>query len=31
VLPAVENIFMVFDVNINELINGRKQKTLGEF
>ncbi|HRZ85151.1 MAG TPA: DNA-directed DNA polymerase [Candidatus Paceibacterota bacterium] len=31
ILPAVENIFMVFNVNTDELIKGRKQKTLGDF
>ncbi len=30
-LPAVENIFQVFDVNIKEVIEGRKQTTLGDF
>ena len=30
-LPAVENIFQVFNININEIIEGKKQMTLGEF
>ncbi len=30
-LPAVENILQVFNVNINEILDGRKQMTLGEF
>jgi DNA polymerase I/DNA polymerase-2 len=28
ILPAVENIFQVFDININEISSGSKQKTL---
>jgi DNA polymerase elongation subunit (family B) len=31
ILPAVENILQVFNVNAEELIDGRKQKTLGDF
>ena len=31
ILPAVENILQVFNVNINEIIDGRKQTTLGDF
>ena len=31
VLPAVENIFQVFGINIQEVIEGKRQKTLGEF
>jgi DNA polymerase elongation subunit (family B) len=31
ILPAVENIFEIFKININELVDGKKQKTLGEF
>ncbi|MAG79266.1 hypothetical protein CMI40_02720 [Candidatus Pacearchaeota archaeon] len=31
ILPAVENIFQVFDVNIKEIIDGKKQTTLGDF
>lgn len=31
VLPAVENIFQVFGINIQEVIEGKKQTTLGEF
>ena len=31
ILPAVENIFQVFNVNVNDLIQGSKQKKLGEF
>jgi DNA polymerase elongation subunit (family B) len=31
ILPAVENIFQVFDVNIKEIMDGKKQMTLGEF
>jgi DNA polymerase elongation subunit (family B) len=31
VLPAVENIFQVFGINIQEVIAGKKQTTLGEF
>ncbi|MFA5020080.1 MAG: DNA-directed DNA polymerase [Candidatus Pacearchaeota archaeon] len=31
VIPAVENIFQVFNVDMKELIEGKKQMTLGEF
>ena len=31
ILPAVENIFEVFDVDINELVEGKRQMLLGEF
>jgi len=31
VLPAVENIFQVFGLNVKEIIEGKKQTTLGEF
>ena len=31
ILPAVENIFQVFNVNIKEILDGKKQMTLGEF
>ncbi len=31
ILPAVENIFEVFNVNTNELLDGKKQMSLGEF
>lgn len=31
ILPAVENIFQVFEINIKEIIDGKKQTTLGEF
>src|SRR3989339_1936206 len=31
ILPAVENIFQVFDINIKELINGKKQTSLSDF
>ena len=31
ILPAVENIFQVFNVNIKEIIDGKKQMTLGDF
>jgi len=30
-LPAVENIFQVFNVNTSELIQGKKQTKLGDF
>ena len=30
-MPAIENIFNVFNVNIKEIIDGRKQTTLGDF
>ena len=31
ILPAVENIFEVFKVDVNELFDGKRQKKLGEF
>ena len=31
ILPAVENIFQVFNININEIIEGKKQTKLGDF
>ena len=31
VLPAVENILQVFGVDINEVIDGKRQTTLGNF
>lgn len=31
ILPAVENIFQVFKINIKEVIDGKKQMTLGDF
>ncbi len=31
VLPAAENIFQVFDVDVNEIIEGKKQTKLGDF
>ena len=31
ILPAVENIFEVFDVDFDELLDGERQKGLGEF
>jgi len=31
IIPAVENIFQVFDINIREIIKGKKQMTLGDF
>jgi len=31
ILPAIENIFQVFNVNIKEIIDGKKQMTLGDF
>ena len=31
ILPAVENIFQVFDINIKEVIEGKKQTKLGDF
>jgi len=30
-MPAIENIFNVFNVNIKEIIDGKKQMTLGDF
>lgn len=31
ILPAVENIFQVFNINVNEIIEGKKQMRLGDF
>lgn len=31
ILPAIENIFEVFNVNIKEIVDGKKQMNLGEF
>lgn len=31
ILPAVENIFQLFNIDVNEIIEGKKQTTLGEF
>ena len=31
ILPAVENILQVFGVNINEIIEGKRQTKLGDF
>ena len=31
ILPAVENIFQVFDINMKEVIEGKKQMKLGDF
>lgn len=31
ILPAVENIFEVFGMNVNEFIDGERQKGLGDF
>jgi DNA polymerase elongation subunit (family B) len=31
ILPAVENIFEVFNINVIELVEGRKQMKLGDF
>ncbi len=31
ILPAVENIFEVFKINIKELVEGKQQKKLGDF
>ncbi len=31
VLPAVENIFQVFNINVKEVIDGKKQTTLKDF
>ena len=31
ILPAVENIFQVFNIDIKEIIEGKKQTTLGDF
>ena len=30
-IPAVENIFQVFNINLKEIADGKKQKKLGEF
>jgi len=30
-MPAIENIFNVFDVNIKEVIDGKKQTCLNDF
>lgn len=31
ILPAVENIFEVFEVDVNELVEGKRQMNLGDF
>jgi len=31
IMPAIENIFQVFGLNTKEMIDGKKQMTLGEF
>ena len=31
ILPAVENIFQVFNINLKEIIEGKKQMNLGDF
>jgi len=31
ILPAIENIFQVFNVNLKEIVEGKKQMTLGDF
>lgn len=31
IMPAVENIFQVFDINLKEIMDGKKQMTLGDF
>ncbi len=31
IIPAVENIFDVFNINLKEIIQGKKQTTLGDF
>ncbi len=31
ILPAVENIFQVFGIDVTEVIEGKKQMTLGDF
>jgi len=31
ILPAVENIFQVFKINISEIIEGKRQTSLGDF
>ncbi|MCA9487938.1 MAG: ribonuclease H-like domain-containing protein [Nanoarchaeota archaeon] len=31
ILPAVENIFQIFKIDVSEIIEGKKQTTLGDF
>lgn len=31
IIPAVENIFEIFNINLEEFAEGKKQKKLGEF
>ncbi len=31
IIPAVENIFQIFDINLNELIKSKKQTSLNDF
>ena len=31
IIPAVENIFQVFNINLKEIVSGKKQKSLGDF
>lgn len=31
IIPAVENIFQIFDINLEEIIKGKKQKSLNDF
>jgi DNA polymerase I/DNA polymerase-2 len=31
IIPAIENIFQVFNMNVHEIIEGRKQTKLGDF
>ncbi|MCX6749530.1 MAG: DNA-directed DNA polymerase [Candidatus Pacearchaeota archaeon] len=31
ILPAIENIFQIFNINVHEIIDGRKQTKLGDF
>lgn len=31
IIPAVENIFQIFKINVNEVIEGKKQKKLSDF
>jgi len=31
ILPAVENIFQIFNIDVREIIDGKKQTTLGDF
>ena len=31
ILPSIENIFKVFNVNLKEIVEGKKQMTLGDF